>query len=405
MAGDSDKQPPLIDPALLAGLSESDRQEALAAAAAAKRAEERAEQRALERALKRKEEERRRERGLEEAQQRIKQQQQQQQGAQIGERDISHSPALVYVPKRRRLAEDPQNTPATPGYDDVQLNGNGSSRSNGSFENAPIASKQPSFRNGARSSGTSSSKHEDATAAAAAPVLSQREAEYVRKTYLGKSSGLPDAAPVEASDAKSRKRDVRSKKLTFKFRWDNAEDTAVDDDPLYGGGGSIAAVPAALHRPAAASSHRQPNARSSSQAARGGRGHFSRGGPSASSTAMMDTVLTKPLEAMTSRDWRIFRENYEINVRGGKAPSPLRSFRESDPPLHELILEALERDLQFREPTPIQRQAIPIGLQRRDLIGLAETGMENGIGYGRKCRVSYVDRGHCWSHFHCISHL
>ena len=55
----------LIDPDLLKGLSEDQKQEALQAAAAAKRAEERAEQRALERAIKRKEEERMRERQLE----------------------------------------------------------------------------------------------------------------------------------------------------------------------------------------------------------------------------------------------------------------------------------------------------------------------------------------------------
>ena len=28
----------------------------------------------------------------------------------------------------------------------------------------------------------------------------------------------------------------------------------------------------------------------------------------------------------------------------------------------------------YNEPTPIQRQAIPIGLQNRDIIGVAETG-------------------------------
>lgn len=30
--------------------------------------------------------------------------------------------------------------------------------------------------------------------------------------------------------------------------------------------------------------------------------------------------------------------------------------------------------MKFQEPTPIQRQAIPIGLQNRDIIGVAETG-------------------------------
>ena len=38
------------------------------------------------------------------------------------------------------------------------------------------------------------------------------------------------------------------------------------------------------------------------------------------------------------------------------------------------ILECIER-IGYKEPSPIQRQAIPIGLQNRDIIGIAETGM------------------------------
>lgn len=30
----------------------------------------------------------------------------------------------------------------------------------------------------------------------------------------------------------------------------------------------------------------------------------------------------------------------------------------------------------FKDPTPIQRQAIPIGLLNRDIIGVAETGRQ-----------------------------
>ena len=75
---------------------------------------------------------------------------------------------------------------------------------------------------------------------------------------------------------------------------------------------------------------------------------------------------------MTTRDWRIYRENYEIVVKGGRAPPPLRNFKEAH--LHPALLQSIEMVLKYTEPMPIQRQAIPIGLQRRDLIGIAETG-------------------------------
>ena len=75
---------------------------------------------------------------------------------------------------------------------------------------------------------------------------------------------------------------------------------------------------------------------------------------------------------MTARDWRIYRENYEIVVKGGRAPPPLRNFKEAQ--LHPALLQSIEMVLKYTEPMPIQRQAVPIGLQRRDLIGIAETG-------------------------------
>ena len=58
-------------------------------------------------------------------------------------------------------------------------------------------------------------------------------------------------------------------------------------------------------------------------------------------------------------------------MSGGHIPHPLRSWRESSIPLE--ILEVIDK-IGYKEPSPIQRQAIPIGLQNRDIIGIAETG-------------------------------
>ncbi|KAF8969994.1 P-loop containing nucleoside triphosphate hydrolase protein [Flammula alnicola] len=79
----------------------------------------------------------------------------------------------------------------------------------------------------------------------------------------------------------------------------------------------------------------------------------------------------KPLDEMKERDWRIFREDFSISARGGMIPHPLRSWQESIIP--ESILECIAK-IGYKEPSPIQRQAIPIGLQNRDIIGIAETG-------------------------------
>lgn len=98
----------------------------------------------------------------------------------------------------------------------------------------------------------------------------------------------------------------------------------------------------------------------------------------------------KPLTEMKERDWRIFREDFSIaargtcifichhknvslvSVSGGAIPHPLRSWTESAIPPQ--IIEIID-EIGYKEPSPIQRQAIPIGLQNRDIIGIAETGM------------------------------
>lgn len=80
----------------------------------------------------------------------------------------------------------------------------------------------------------------------------------------------------------------------------------------------------------------------------------------------------KPLADMKERDWRIFREDFDITLKGGRAPNPLRKWGEAEG-LPAAVFQAVQ-ELGFERPSPIQMQAIPIGLQRRDIIGIAETG-------------------------------
>lgn len=74
---------------------------------------------------------------------------------------------------------------------------------------------------------------------------------------------------------------------------------------------------------------------------------------------------------MRERDWRIFKEDFNIATKGGSVPNPMRSWEESLLP--STLLELVDR-VGYKEPTAIQRAAIPIAMQSRDLIGVAVTG-------------------------------
>ena len=86
----------------------------------------------------------------------------------------------------------------------------------------------------------------------------------------------------------------------------------------------------------------------------------------------------KPLEQMNDRDWRIFREDFEIVTKGnmrhpgtGKRILPFRHWHESALP--DNILAAI-RKAGYEKPTGVQMQCIPLGLACKDVIGVAKTG-------------------------------
>src|SRR5204862_6959545 len=79
----------------------------------------------------------------------------------------------------------------------------------------------------------------------------------------------------------------------------------------------------------------------------------------------------KKLEHMRERDWRIFKEDFNISTKGGSIPNPMRSWSESGLPKKLLDVVSV---VGYTDPSPVQRAAIPIALQNRDLIVVAVTG-------------------------------
>lgn len=74
---------------------------------------------------------------------------------------------------------------------------------------------------------------------------------------------------------------------------------------------------------------------------------------------------------MSERDWRIFREDNEIIIKGGRVPIPMRDW--ADYELPKFVTESIRR-AEYKKPYAIQMQCIPIGLLKKDLIGIAPTG-------------------------------
>lgn len=67
----------------------------------------------------------------------------------------------------------------------------------------------------------------------------------------------------------------------------------------------------------------------------------------------------KPVGDMTVRDWKIFREDHRIQLKGGRVPPPMRNWQEAPLPIE--LLDAVSK-CGYGMPTPVQMQAIPVAL-------------------------------------------
>lgn len=204
----------------------------------------------------------------------------------------------------------------------------------------------------------------------------EKELEAIKEQYLGSK--------------KPKKRVIKpSEKFRFSFDWENTEDTSRDMNSLYQnpheaqllfGRGFRAGMDRREQKKLAAKNEKEMR-----EEIRKKDGVEERPEEAAKqrkkeeAADLYDTFdmrvdrhwTEKKLEEMTERDWRIFREDFNISYKGSKIPRPMRSWAESK--LTPELLKAVER-AGYKTPSPIQMAAIPLGLQQRDVIGIAETG-------------------------------
>ncbi|KAI9037007.1 mRNA splicing protein PRP28 [Aspergillus affinis] len=199
------------------------------------------------------------------------------------------------------------------------------------------------------------------------------QAALVKHRYMGAD---------QASTFSAKKKRKRTTDRKFNFEWNAEEDTSGDYNPLYqhrheakffgrgrlaGFGDDVAEQMAKKYARALEDQDREAGgmrAREMMEMERRRREEGVRN--------QIDKHWSeKKLEHMRERDWRIFKEDFNIATKGGSVPNPMRSWDESHLPSR--LMELVNR-VGYKEPTPIQRAAIPIAMQSRDLIGVAVTG-------------------------------
>jgi ATP-dependent RNA helicase DDX23/PRP28 len=202
----------------------------------------------------------------------------------------------------------------------------------------------------------------------------EEETDMVRNRYMG-----PDVSVSKFSALKKRKRTTDKK---FTFEWDATEDTTQDDSPLYQGvvqanffgrgrlgGFDDTMTEENAFKHAKAIEERDPeNGKARAQQFL----EMQRRAKESSRRRALDMHWSeKRLDDMRERDWRIFKEDFNISTKGGSIPNPMRSWAESGLP--QKLLDIVDA-VGYTEPSAVQRAAIPIALGSRDIIGVAVTG-------------------------------
>ncbi|KAI9724557.1 MAG: mRNA splicing protein prp28 [Candelaria pacifica] len=206
------------------------------------------------------------------------------------------------------------------------------------------------------------------------PAAENAEAALIRQRYMG--------AEQNQSTFSAKKKRRRTTEKKFNFEWNVEEDTSPDYNPLYSaraeanfygrgrlGGFAEDLAEGGARKYARAIEERDHDA--GSARAREMMEMERRRKEEGGRNSLDKHWSEKKLEHMRERDWRIFKEDFNISTKGGAIPNPMRSWAESGLP--KRLMDVVDQ-VGYTEPSAVQRAAIPIALQSRDLIGVAVTG-------------------------------
>ena len=236
------------------------------------------------------------------------------------------------------------------------------SEPNKGYDMAPPPPPKPSVI------GTSAAKGEKR------PAIEEAQQNLIKQRYMG--------ADQNQSTFSAKKKRRRTTEKKFNFEWNAEEDTSPDYNPLYqaraeakfygrgrlgGFAEDVADSAARSYAKALQETDRDSGKARAKEMMEMERRRKEEGGRSSLDKHWSD----KKLEHMRERDWRIFKEDFNISTKGGAIPNPMRSWAESGLP--KKLLDVVDL-VGYTEPSAVQRAAIPIALQSRDLIGVAVTG-------------------------------
>lgn len=92
------------------------------------------------------------------------------------------------------------------------------------------------------------------------------------------------------------------------------------------------------------------------------------------SPEVMLSWADKPLSEMSERDWKVLARDFDIET--SESTHPLRSWNDLSSEIKDIV-----STLGYKEPTSVQRATIPLGLEGRDIVGIAETGSGKTAGF------------------------